>query len=46
MRPSYLANYCRVEGAVLRQVVDRLDERVSARQARRESAIMSRAVLC
>jgi anaerobic magnesium-protoporphyrin IX monomethyl ester cyclase len=46
MRPSYLANYCRVEGAVLRHLIDRLDERVSARQARWESATMSRAVLC
>jgi anaerobic magnesium-protoporphyrin IX monomethyl ester cyclase len=46
MRPSYLANYCRVEGALLRQLVGQLDGHVSARQGRRELAVMSRAVTC
>ena len=46
MRPFCLVTSCRVEGALVRQVVDRPAERVSARQARRESAIMSKAVPC
>jgi radical SAM superfamily enzyme YgiQ (UPF0313 family) len=46
MRPSYLANFCRVEGRRLRRLATRLDARVSARQARHEVAMMSRAVAC
>ena len=46
MRPSYLANYLRISAPRIRGVVRRLDHRVSRLQARREHAIMSRAVSC
>jgi anaerobic magnesium-protoporphyrin IX monomethyl ester cyclase len=45
VRPSYLANYLRVAGHG-GDIVRRLDGRVSARHARGERAMMSRAVTC
>jgi radical SAM superfamily enzyme YgiQ (UPF0313 family) len=46
MRPSYLANYLRISAPRIREMVARLDARVSRLHARRESAEMSRAVSC
>ena len=46
MRPSWLANYLGVRGNGVRNWVEKLDERVSARHAREEVALMSRAVEC
>lgn len=45
MRPSYLANYLRM-GGTRRALVSRLDDRVAARHAREEHALMSRVVTC
>jgi radical SAM superfamily enzyme YgiQ (UPF0313 family) len=46
MRPSYLANYLRISAPRVREMVARLDARVSRLHARRESEEMSRAVSC
>ena len=46
MRPSYLANYCRIRGAGAHEVVSRLDARVRSMHARREFAEMARRVSC
>jgi radical SAM superfamily enzyme YgiQ (UPF0313 family) len=46
MRPSYLANYLRISAPKVREMVMRLDARVSRLHARRESEAMSRAVSC
>lgn len=46
MRPSYLANYLGIQSAYLRNVVERLDDRVGHRHAREETALMSRTVTC
>ena len=44
MRPSWLAHYLGISSSRVRQWVSRLDDRVSARHAREEIALMSRAV--
>jgi radical SAM superfamily enzyme YgiQ (UPF0313 family) len=46
MRPSYLANYLRISAPQVREMVRRLDARVSRLHARRECEEMSRAVSC
>ena len=46
MRPSYLANYLRIQQAGLRDVVARLDARVAGMHSRREAAEMTRSVTC
>jgi anaerobic magnesium-protoporphyrin IX monomethyl ester cyclase len=46
MRPSYLANYCRIRWQGLREVVARLDQQVSSLHGRREFAEMARRVSC
>jgi anaerobic magnesium-protoporphyrin IX monomethyl ester cyclase len=46
MRPSYLANYLRITAPRIREMVTRLDARVSRLHARREAEEMSRAVSC
>ncbi|MBI3262952.1 MAG: radical SAM protein [Acidobacteria bacterium] len=46
MRPSYLANYCRIHDTRLRALVHRLDRRVSRRHALEETALMSKPVTC
>ena len=45
-RPSYLANYLRIQQAGLRDVVARLDARVAGMHSRREAAEMTRSVTC
>jgi radical SAM superfamily enzyme YgiQ (UPF0313 family) len=44
MRPSYLANYLRITAPRIREMVTRLDARVSRLHARREFEEMSRAI--
>jgi anaerobic magnesium-protoporphyrin IX monomethyl ester cyclase len=44
MRPSYVANYLRIQQAGLRDVVARLDARVAGMHSRREAAEMTRNV--
>ena len=46
MRPSYLANYLRIQQACMRDVVARLDARVAGMHSRREAAEMTRSVTC
>jgi len=46
MRPSYLANYLRIQQAGMRDVVARLDARVAGMHSRREAAEMTRSVTC
>jgi radical SAM superfamily enzyme YgiQ (UPF0313 family) len=46
LRPSYLANYCRISQAGLREMVARLDARVAGIHTRREVAQMARSVTC
>jgi radical SAM superfamily enzyme YgiQ (UPF0313 family) len=45
MRPSYLANFLRVQNRVVRNWTRRLDGQVSARHAREEQAIFARTVV-
>ena len=46
LRPSYLANYCRITQASLREMIARLDVRVAGIHTRREVAKMARSVTC
>jgi anaerobic magnesium-protoporphyrin IX monomethyl ester cyclase len=46
VRPSYLANQLGIRSIPIQQVIERLDARVFARQARREIARVSRPVSC
>jgi radical SAM superfamily enzyme YgiQ (UPF0313 family) len=46
MRPSYLANYLRITAPRIREMVTRLDARVSRLHARREAEELSRAASC
>ena len=46
LRPSYLANYCRISQAGLREMIARLDARVAGIHTRREVAKMARSVTC
>jgi anaerobic magnesium-protoporphyrin IX monomethyl ester cyclase len=46
MRPSWLETYLGIGSRRLREYVRKLDDRVSARHAREEIAVMSRAVVC
>jgi radical SAM superfamily enzyme YgiQ (UPF0313 family) len=45
MRPSYLANFLRVQNRVVRNWTQRLDGQVSARHAREEQAMFARPVV-
>ncbi|MEK7405785.1 MAG: radical SAM protein [Acidobacteriota bacterium] len=45
-RPSFLANYWRIEGRHLRDLVDRLDRKAFERHTQKEISLMSRAVTC
>jgi radical SAM superfamily enzyme YgiQ (UPF0313 family) len=45
MRPSYLANYLRIQRDGMRDVVARLDDRVAGLHARREEEEMTRSVI-
>ena len=46
MRPSYLANFLKIQNTSVREWVSRMDRRVSDRHAREEFADMSRTVTC
>jgi radical SAM superfamily enzyme YgiQ (UPF0313 family) len=46
MRPSYLANFLKIQNASVREWVERMDERVKERHAREEIADIARSVAC
>jgi len=46
MRPSYLANFLKIQNGAIREWVSRMDRRVNARHAREEIADISRPVAC
>jgi anaerobic magnesium-protoporphyrin IX monomethyl ester cyclase len=46
MRPSYLANFLKIQNTVVREWVSRMDRRVNDRHAREEIADFSRTVAC
>ena len=46
VRPSFLANYLRISAPRLRKVVASLDTRVERMHARRQAALMERALSC
>ena len=46
LRPSCLANYCRISQVGLRDMIARLDARVAGIHTRREVAQMARSVTC
>ncbi len=46
MRPSYLANFLKIQNGAIREWVGRMDRRVSARHSREEIADVSRPVAC
>jgi hypothetical protein len=46
MRPSYLANFLKIQNTAVREWVSRLDRRVNARHTRDEIADFSRPVAC
>ena len=46
MRPSFLANWARINARPVRRFVTRMDARVARRHAREEQALMSRTVTC
>src|SRR5438132_4206094 len=46
MRPSFLANFLKIQNGAVRDWVTRMDERVNVRHAREEIADMSRPVAC
>jgi anaerobic magnesium-protoporphyrin IX monomethyl ester cyclase len=46
MRPSYLANFLKIQNGAIREWVSRLDRRVNERHSREEIADISRPVAC
>jgi anaerobic magnesium-protoporphyrin IX monomethyl ester cyclase len=46
MRPSYLANFLKIQNGAIREWVSRMDRRVNARHSREEIADISRPVTC
>jgi anaerobic magnesium-protoporphyrin IX monomethyl ester cyclase len=46
MRPSYLANFLKIQNTLVRELVSRMDQRVNDRHARQEIAGFSRPVTC
>jgi len=46
MRPSYLANFLKIQNSAVRQWVSRMDRRVNERHSREEIADVSRPVAC
>ena len=46
MRPSYLANFLKIQNTPIREWVSRLDRRVNDRHSREEIADISRPVAC
>jgi radical SAM superfamily enzyme YgiQ (UPF0313 family) len=46
MRPSYLANFLKIQNGAVRDWVTRMDQRVNVRHAREEIGDMSRPVAC
>jgi len=46
MRPSYLANFLKIQNGAIREWVNRMDERVNEHHAREEMADVARSVAC
>lgn len=46
MRPSYLANFLKIQNSGVREWVERMDRRVNERHARQEIGLFSRPVAC
>jgi len=46
MRPSYLANFLKIQNRSVREWVSRMDQRVNDRHSREEIADISRPVAC
>ena len=46
MRPSYLANFLKIQNPSIRRWIGRLDQRVEDKYSREEIADISRAVTC
>ena len=46
MRPSYLANFLKIQNTAVREWVSRMDQRVNDRHSREEIADISRPVAC
>jgi len=46
MRPSYLANFLKIQNVSVREWVARMDARVKERHAREEIADIARSVAC
>jgi hypothetical protein len=46
VRPSYLANFLKIQNSVVRDWVTRMDRRVNERHTREEIADFSRPVAC
>ena len=46
MRPSYLANFLKIQNGAIREWVSRMDRRVNARHSREEIADIARPVTC
>ena len=46
MRPSYLANFLKIQNTAIREWVSRMDRRVNDRHSREEIADISRPVAC
>jgi hypothetical protein len=46
MRPSYLANFLKIQNASVRDWVSRLDQRVKEHHSREEIADVARSVAC
>jgi radical SAM superfamily enzyme YgiQ (UPF0313 family) len=46
MRPSYLANFLKIQNTAIREWVSRMDRRVNDRHSREEISVISRPVAC
>ena len=46
MRPSYLANFLKIQNSAIREWVMRMDERVKEHHSREEMADVARSVAC
>jgi len=46
MRPSYLANFLKIQNGAIREWVKRMDKRVNEHHAREEMSDVSRTVAC
>jgi transcriptional regulator GlxA family with amidase domain len=46
MRPSYLANFLKIQNSAIREWVGRMDQRVNEHHSREEIADVARSVAC